>query len=80
MGTFPSRSPANRKQGNPLSLMVTVSQHISGSFCLLGHRVSTYFGFIKLKYDLEPSSVFHLFLLLPTIQLSAELKLVRQSL
>jgi hypothetical protein len=34
MGAFPSRPQANRKQGNPLVLMPTVSPHISGNFCL----------------------------------------------
>jgi hypothetical protein len=34
MGAFPTRSPANRKQGGPLSLLPTTSLHISGRFCL----------------------------------------------
>jgi hypothetical protein len=34
MGAFPSGSPANKKQGNPLILMLTMYPHISGIFCL----------------------------------------------
>jgi hypothetical protein len=50
MGAFPSRSPANRKQGNPISLMPTVSPHITDIFCLLPRSTEV---FIKLRYDLE---------------------------
>jgi hypothetical protein len=48
MGAFPSMSPASRKRGNPVVLMLTVSSHVSG--------ILVYFleaqRFIKLKYNL----------------------------
>jgi hypothetical protein len=50
MGAFPSGSPANRKQGNPLGLMPTMSPHILGIFCLFPQSTAV---FIKLKYNFE---------------------------
>ncbi len=53
MGEFPFGSPVNRKQGNPLGLMPTMSPHISGNFLFISLKHG---DFIKLEYDLETTT------------------------
>ncbi len=80
---FHSGSSANRKQENPLSLMPTVSPHISGIFCLFPWSVQVLLNLNtiwthnkKLKSHQQFFAYFCTFQL--KVSLPAEIKLVRQ--
>ncbi len=87
MGAFLTRSLANRKKAGPLSLLLTVSPHISGISCLF--PLSTRLYLTRLRFGDQTknfqalsgsSPIFFFFLLFLTIPILGKLKAVRQSL
>jgi hypothetical protein len=72
MGVFLSRSQANRKQGDPLSLMYIVSPHISGIFYSFPRSTAV---LLNLNTNLRDDKKFkchqRFFFFYPTIPLSA---------
>ncbi len=83
LGAFPGVSPANSKQGYPLSLLPSVSLQLSDMFCWFLRRTAVLLNLIKnwrhnRKIE-ELSAVLLLFFIFPTIPLLPKLKLVRQS-
>jgi hypothetical protein len=83
MSTFPIGSPAHRKQEDPLGLLPTMPQQISGIFCIFTQS-TVLLNIIKnprhSRKILKPSTVLLFFWLFPTIPPFANLKQERQSL